>query len=285
MFEVIISELADMKVAYLLNALTVIVFAWFPSHYAKQTFPRLLWSGLGLYIIAGQLHQDAILLNVNTQFGFGLIVPHIRFLYFFVLEVVNIFKLFSLDGYTFLITIYYRTINSIMSVLFFFQNIDMFFKNFGRGNSQDEDYEQTYRRRQQYSGGFENKRKFNEEGEHQNFKQDKQQSEQKSNHKSHHEERSDSQQQSSSYKEPKYEKVDSQAEHSNSKYAQFYSKNHYTVLGVDKSMTLSEIKKIYRKLAKMYHPDKNRGMEAELTPVLQKINASYAYMKQYHTQQ
>ena len=51
------------------------------------------------------------------------------------------------------------------------------------------------------------------------------------------------------------------------------SRGYYAILGVSQSANFQEIKKSYRKLAKKYHPDKNKSPLAEET--IKKINESF----------
>ncbi|HYG17920.1 MAG TPA: J domain-containing protein [Ohtaekwangia sp.] len=50
-------------------------------------------------------------------------------------------------------------------------------------------------------------------------------------------------------------------------------KNYYTILGVSTSASHAEIKRVYRRLAVQYHPDKNPSPEA--ITLFQKINEAY----------
>jgi molecular chaperone DnaJ len=51
------------------------------------------------------------------------------------------------------------------------------------------------------------------------------------------------------------------------------SRGYYAILGVSQSTNFQEIKKSYRKLAKKYHPDKNKSPLAEET--IKKINEAF----------
>ncbi|MBR5029470.1 MAG: TerB family tellurite resistance protein [Bacteroidales bacterium] len=62
-----------------------------------------------------------------------------------------------------------------------------------------------------------------------------------------------------------------------------YTKNPYTVLGIDKSATDEEVKKAYRKLAMKYHPDRVETMGEEIKRNAEKqfkeINEAYEIIK------
>lgn len=53
----------------------------------------------------------------------------------------------------------------------------------------------------------------------------------------------------------------------------------FTILGVTRSSTMDAIKKMFRKLALVNHPDKNPGNEIEANEKMRKIIAAYTIIK------
>ena len=66
-------------------------------------------------------------------------------------------------------------------------------------------------------------------------------------------------------------------------------KDYYELLGVSKTATDEEIKRAFRKLAKMYHPDKQISLceetKREYTDKFQKIGLAYEALKPYFQEQ
>ena len=53
-------------------------------------------------------------------------------------------------------------------------------------------------------------------------------------------------------------------------------KNYYAILGVTRGASEKEIKEAYRRLAKQWHPDVNKSVEAEAK--FKEINEAYEYL-------
>jgi DnaJ-class molecular chaperone len=55
-------------------------------------------------------------------------------------------------------------------------------------------------------------------------------------------------------------------------------KTHYEILGVSRGATASQIKTCYRKLVKLYHPDKAHLVHPDADNRIREINAAYSVL-------
>lgn len=216
------------------------LFGWYVSHYAKNNMPRLIWSFIGLYFIAGSLETDNFFFNPSTYFGLGLLLPHFIFLYEWINEVINTLKLLSRDTYYFFMTVYYKTRNTFYWFVEFYEKIQVFF--YDRKNKKA--YEKYYK-------DEEPKQEKTYEYKREGYKK-------KQESKNEHKQQEDS--------------TKSETKKDYGKYGRFYETDYYVVLGVSRSDDLGIIKKAWRALQKEYHTDLHHNESAEVLKKYTEIN-------------
>ena len=244
-------------VAYSVLALVFFV-PFFVSKWFKWIGFRIILVIFGLAFLS-DWGQVTITRDFNFLIGIALITPHIKYFFDLVKDTLfNIFMFFlalfiqlknaTVNTYFFFITIYYK----ILRLINWFVNIFIFLKAFietfserFKTKEQNQNY-QDYSNKSEYK---EEKQKSNTEKAYEDFK------------KSH------------GYQESK--KEESTKQKVDDKYKQFYSSNPYDVLGVKTSDDFSTIKKSYRALIRIYHPDLNPQDIEFFTEITQNLNNAY----------
>ena len=153
----------------------------------------------------------------------------------------------TINAYFFFITIYYkilRLINWFINIFFvikvFIAEINERFKN--KSSQKEQEQKQSYNKSEQKSNS-------NNEKAYEDFKK------------------------SNGYNESK--KEESTKQKVDERYKQFYSSSPYEVLGVKASDDFSIIKKSYRALVRIYHPDLNPHDIELFTEITQNLNNAY----------
>ncbi len=244
-------------VAYCVLALVFFV-PFFISKWFKWIGFRIILVIFGLAFLS-DWGQVTITRDFNFLIGIALITPHIKYFFDLVKDTLfNIFMFFlalfiqlknaTVNTYFFFITIYYK----ILRLINWFVNIFIFLKAFietfserFKTKEQNQNY-QDYSNKSEYK---EEKQNSNNEKAYEDFK------------KSH------------GYQESK--KEESTKQKVDDKYKQFYSSNPYEVLGVKPSDDFSIIKKSYRALIRIYHPDLNPQDIEFFTEITQNLNNAY----------
>lgn len=239
------SEISRMTIE---NFIALSLMFYVPFHFSRKAsslFFHLLYSLLGLYMII--FTQDVRILNdPKLLAGLGLVLPQIKFMIQFVKDAIFTIRMMSSNTYYFFVTLYYKILRFISWV----QDIILMFKSFGNRRSESNNYkEESYQEEQTYNESYEES-SYQKEEAYNNEKQ-----------------------QNYSYKEPKKEY---------SEFERFYSSSAYIVLGVSENDDFSDIKKAYRKLVRIYHPDLNPNNIEQMTEITQLINQAYQRLEKYH---
>lgn len=260
--------------AYIVLAL-VFFIPFFISKWFKHIFFRSIAILIGLAYLE-QWGQTTITKDFNFLVGIALIIPHIKYFFDLVKDTIfNIFLFFlalfiqlknaTVNTYYFFITIYYK----ILRLINWFIDIFIFLKALTESLSE------------RFSSKSEQKQNYQEYSSKSEYKEEKQsysKSEQKSN--SNNERAYEDFKKSHGYNESK--KEESTKQKVDEKYKQFYSSNPYEVLGVKESDDFSIIKKSYRALIRIYHPDLNPQDIELFTQIAQNLNNAYDKLEKRH---
>jgi ABC-type multidrug transport system fused ATPase/permease subunit len=243
----------------LLGGLLWLVVFYFISRWFKVYIIRVILFILGVSLFYDVMGRSHIITSVDFYISIALFVPHISMVeltYLIIRERI----LFLIDR---TIEIFLLLISPFIWVYEKISNVFQFFK------SKQEERENKKAEQEYYKEEFirEQERAYQKEQEKYN-QQDKQRQQEE-------QERIDNKKQ---YRYKKKEKPQQPKEEPKT-YSRWDSSNPYEVLGISENSTKQEIKKAYRNLAKIYHPDLTFSKKEEYTVILQKINKAYERLK------
>jgi len=259
------------------------------SSYAHSFIPRLVFVLIAVYGIWQQLHSHYIIFGLGLYSGAGFIQPHIQYMTFGVFRLIENVKALTYNTFTLVLTVWYKFVRIFMWFCDTYKKIDTFFqkRKYDKTKAKFEKNQEKQRQKEQkqYEKEQKKQKKQNSYYEKQEYKNSYQQEEKTSNRNNQYSNndynsnnQSNYNEQSSytnnSYEEPSYS--------SNDEFAQFYSSDDYIVLGVSRSDDYSTIKKSYRDLAMMYHPDKNYEEWDKYNDIFQRINEAHDNLKKRH---
>lgn len=230
------------------NFIIVALMFYIPYYFSKKAetiFFHLLYTGFGLYMLF-TMEDTRIIYDMKMLVGLGLLVPQISFLRWFIPYSIQTIKMMTTNTYYFFVTIYYKILRFIKWILAIPKNIKIFFTNFSfkKSNKSKDNYKEN-----DYS--YENN--HNHEYSHKEQKQYYEEKDTKQNTENHEE------------------------------YSQFYSSSAYIVLGVNQNDDFKTIKKSYRLLVRIYHPDLNPDNIKLFTEITQNLNNAYEKLEKKHS--
>ena len=243
----------------LLGGLLWLVVFCFISKWFKAYIIRVILFILGVSLFYDVMGRSYIITSVDFYIAIGLFVPHISMVELTYL-IIRERTLFLVDK---TIELFYLIISPFVWFYEKVSNIFQFFrtKQEQRVNKKAEEdyYKEEFKREQERAYQKEQQKYYDQDKQRQDEEQEKIDNKKKYSYKK--------------KEKPQQEKEESKT------YSRWDSSNPYEVLGISENSTKQEIKKAYRNLAKIYHPDLTFTKKDEYTIILQKINKAYEGLK------
>ena len=234
------------------------VALYFISKWFKAYIIRVTLFILGVALFYDVMGRSTILTSVDFYVAIGLFLPHISMveLTYLIIKMKTILFIDSIiEIFLLLLTPFIWVYTKILNIFDFVK-----IKQEERVNKKaEQDYYQEEFKREQERARADEQARYDEADIREQKKREAEQEAKKKESKK------------GEYQEPKQEKPKT--------YSRWDSSNPYEVLGISNKASKQEIKKAYRHLCKIYHPDLTLTKEEEHTRILQKINWAYGVLK------
>ena len=244
---------------------------WFRAFYVKLGF--FLFGSWVLWLVSARSH---ILYSFDFYGGLGMMLPHLdvpELVYLIVREKIEAIY-YKLESLVLALLSPFKWIFVKLSSLFEYlkskreERVKENYDNFNDSNSfNDDNYYDDFKAKQ------EEEYRKEQEREDRKFKKQQQKRQEKTKQKK--------QQHYKKSEETKKEQAEDKKQESNEENtkSRWDSNSAYEILGVEVNATKEEIKKAYRRLAKIYHPDLALTNKEEAEKIFKKINWAYGILK------
>jgi hypothetical protein len=254
-------EILNIK-GFLVSLLIIGFFPFIISNFAKSDKFRLFFIILSIFFFMTTIDTSTTILHdQDIYIIIALIIPHIKYLFSLIDSSYTTLKYYVMNFYYLIITICYKTINFFRAIRRIYLKIKSFFGGAGSSKQKENTQEQRTEQKQE---DFYNR--------YSNFYDDEEPKQNKSYY-----ENKQQQQKKKTYKQQE-DKTDSNDDIPN-ELKQFFSTNYYTILGLSTNDDFTTIKKQYRKLIHLYHPDKHLDNKDLYTQITVNLNKAYWYFK------
>jgi len=268
LFTVLSNELqkvnSDNIINLALNGGVVFAFFFFISRFFRAYILRLGFFLFGAWVLWQVSARDSILQSFDFYGGLGMILPQ--------LEIVEITYLLLKERTLFIYNQFVGLILFLVSPFVWlysqFSRLSDYFKVKQGERADKKAYKKYYKEdfKAQQKAEWEKEQARQDEKYQREFREQEQKRQQQKQKQYRKYEK-----QKQGYNETKKEEKKA--------YSRWDSSNYYEVLGLDETATKLEIKKAYRKLAKIYHPDLALVNKDKAEEIFKKISNAYDGLK------
>lgn len=268
-FSLILDDIEYLRWEAFFFLAVIFLIPFFISKYFEAILFRLILVIVGIAFLQ-EWNQQAILRDTNFLVGMGLIAPHIKYFVEFIKNTIFniwmfIFSLYiqlknaTINTYYFFITIYYK----ILRFINWLKEPFIFLKIFFTSRRESKRSNDSYSKEEDYNKEYQEKESYSDSKNDYSYKDNSNSYESNNSYSS-----------NNNYQETE--------ENISDEFKQFYSPSAYIVLGVNENDNFSHIKKSYRVLVRIYHPDLNPDNIDKYTEISQNINDAYSKLKKIH---